>query len=54
MSFIRGKKPHRVKKIIPIAGITNAVAGLASKASHDLSRNKKKKRGNYKKVTIQA
>jgi hypothetical protein len=44
MSFIRGKKPHRAKTIIPIAGATKAVAGFASKLSHDLSREKKKEK----------
>jgi len=35
------KKPHRANKIIPIAGTTSEVAGFASKASHDLSRQTK-------------
>jgi predicted metal-dependent RNase len=44
MSFIRGKKPHRAKTIIPIAGTTNAVAGFASKVSHDLSKEQKEEK----------
>jgi hypothetical protein len=41
MSLIKGKNPHKAKTIIPIAGTTSAVAGFASKVSHDLSRENK-------------
>lgn len=44
MSFTRGKKPHRANKIIPIAGTTSAVAGFASKVSHDLSKEQKEQK----------
>lgn len=44
ISRIRGKKPHRANTIIPIAGTTSEVAGFASKVSHDLPTQKKKKR----------
>jgi len=37
MSFIRGKKPHIAKTIIPIAGATKGVAGFASKLSQYLA-----------------
>jgi hypothetical protein len=42
ISLTRGKKPHRENIIIPIAETTSEVAGFESKASHDLSRRKKK------------
>jgi hypothetical protein len=42
MSFTRGKKPHKAKTIIPIAGATKGVAGFASKLAHDLSRENKR------------
>jgi hypothetical protein len=48
MSRIRGRKPHRANTIIPIAGTTSEVAGFESNLSHDLSRQKeKRKRSNY-------
>jgi hypothetical protein len=42
ISLTRGKKKHRANIIIPIAETTSEVSGFESKASHDLSRRKKR------------